>query len=230
MKVHVATSLDEAKHFRTLVLVDVFRSSSTIITALSNGATSVIPFTNLLKAIKARQRMRSDGILAGERNGITPRSFDYNISPFEMSRSAVFGKAVLYSSSNFTRILGKFRDGRSILVGSIMNARAVAHLLRSRDNDAAIVPCGTKLGMVVEDLVGAGAIAASMGRVDYSDDALAAIGLSKTNDWRELVRRGRIARKLASLGYERDIALCLRLNSSSLVPGLVGDRIVLLKH
>jgi 2-phosphosulfolactate phosphatase len=228
LKVHVTTSTHDASQFRTIVLVDVLRSSSAIITALSNGATAVIPFTNVLKAVRARQKMGRDSILAGERNGITPRHFDHNISPFEMSHENVSSKTVLYSSSNLTRILGKLRSGHSIIIGGTMNANAVGNFLQTRDEDVAIFPCGTKLGTAIEDLVGAGAIAASMAHVDYSDDALAAIGLSRTKGWRELVRRGRVARKLIGLGYGRDVAFCLRLNSSPLVPGLGGDRIVAL--
>jgi 2-phosphosulfolactate phosphatase len=172
--------------------------------------------------------MGRNSILAGERNGITPRHFDYNISPFEMSHKNVFGKTVLYSSSNLTRILGILRNSHSIIIGGTMNARAVANFLQTRNKDVAILPCGTKLGMSIEDLVGAGAIAASMAQGDYSDDALAAIGLYKTKSWRELVSQGRVARKLIGLGYERDVAFCLGLNSRPLVPGLVRDRIVAL--
>jgi len=229
LKVHVAMSIGSVSQFRTIVLVDVLRSSSTIITALNNGAASVIPYTDLSKAVKAHRRIRRS-ILTGERNGITPRHFHFNISPFDMSRENVFGKTVLYSSSNLTRILGRLRSSHKITIGGILNAGAVAKLLRSRDEDVAIYACGTKLGTAIEDLVGAGAIASLMKRVDYSDDALAAIGLYQTKDWRELVRRGRVARKLIGLGFEKDIEFCLRLNSSSIVPGLVGDRIVSLDH
>jgi phosphosulfolactate phosphohydrolase-like enzyme len=86
----------------------------------------------------------------------------------------------------------------------------------------------TKLGTAIEDLVGAGAMAISIPHADYSDDALSAIGLFRSKGWKELVRRGHVARKLIGLGFEKDIAFCLRLNSSSLVPGLVGNRIITL--
>ena len=230
MKVHVATTKRDASQFRTIVLVDVLRSSSTIITALGNGAKSVVPFTNVLKAVEAHRGARLDTVLAGERHGITPKRFNYNISPFEMSRENVSGKTVLYSSSNLTRILGRLRKRHVILIGGVINARAVANYLQSRHRDVAIVPCGTKLGTAVEDLAGAGFIATSIRDAEFSDDALAAIGLTKAKGWQGLVKRGRVANRLIELGFEKDIDVCLAPNSSSVVPLLVGNRIVDLKQ
>lgn len=230
MKVHVTTTTRNLHEIRTIVVVDVLRSSSTIITALSNGAKSVVPLRNLSKAIEAHRGTRLDTILAGERNGVTPNHFDYNISPFEMSRENVSGMTVLYSSSNLTRILGKLRKRHRIIVGAIVNARAVANYLQARHENVAIVACGTKLGTAVEDLVGAGAIAASITHADFSDDALAVIGLFRSKGWRGLAKRGRVASRLIELGFARDIEFCLRLNSSSVVPGLVGNKIIDVKR
>ena len=226
MKVHVTSPTGDTSRFKRIVLVDVLRSSSSIITALSNGAKAVIPFTSVSKAVEARGRSGLDTVLAGERNGITPKGFSYNISPSEMSRGNVSGKTVLYSSSNLTRILGKLRRGHMIFIGGLINAKAVAHYLQTRREDVAIVACGTRLGAAVEDLVGAGAIAASISHAAFSDDALAAIGLFRGRGWRSLVKRGRVATLLIDLGFEKDIEFCLRLNSSSVVPGLVGNRII----
>jgi 2-phosphosulfolactate phosphatase len=207
-------------------MVDVFRSSSAIITALGNGAKSVIPFTNLSKAVHAHRSSRLSTILAGERKGVTPTHFDFNISPFEMSRENVSGRTILYSSSNLTRILSRLGERQRVLIGGVINARAVANCLQARHDDVAIVPCGTRLGTAIEDLVGAGAIAASISHAEFSDDALAAIGLFKLKGWKGLVKRGRIAGRLKELGFQKDVDFCLRLNSSSVVPSLVGNRIV----
>jgi 2-phosphosulfolactate phosphatase len=211
---------------KAVVIVDVLRSSSTIITALSNGAKSVIPFTNVSKAIKAHRAARLDTILAGERNGVTPTHFDYNISPFEVSRENISGKTILYSSSNLTRVLDKLGKRHRIFLGAIINARAMADYLQGRHENVVIVACGTKLGTAVEDLVGAGAIAASLADADFSDEALAVIGLFRSKGWKGLVKQGRVANRLIELGFERDIEFCLRLSSSSVVPGLVGHKII----
>jgi 2-phosphosulfolactate phosphatase len=186
----------------------------------------VIPFTNLSKAVHVHRSSRLQTVLAGERKGITPTHFDFNISPFELSRENVAGRTILYSSSNLTRILSRLGKRSCILVGAVINARAVAKYLQAHHDDVAIVPCGTKRGTAIEDLVGAGAIAASIRHARFSDDALAVIGLFKAKGWKGLVKRGRIAGRLEELGFQRDVDFCLRLNSSSVVPGLLGNKIV----
>jgi len=226
LKVHVTAYSSDLHRIRALVVVDVFRSSSAIITALANGAKSVVPFTNLSKAVHAHRNATLSTILAGERMGFTPTHFDYNISPFEMSRENVCGRTILYSSSNLTKILSRLGKRHRILIGGIINARAVANHLQTRHDDVTIVACGTKVGTAIEDLVGAGAIAASFSHAEFSDDALAAVGLFKAKGWKGLVKRGRIAGRLDELGFQKDVEFCLRLNSSSVVPGLVGNRIV----
>jgi 2-phosphosulfolactate phosphatase len=215
--------------FKIVVLVDVFRSSSTIISALGNGAKAVFPFTNLRKAMKFRKRTFRDAISVGERKGITPKNFDYNISPFVMKREIVSGRTILFSSSNLTRVLGKLRKDHEILIGGIINAKAVAAYLQFRNVDAVIVPCGTRQGTAIEDLAGAGAIAVSLEGAEFSDDALAAIGLFRARDWKGLVKRGHVANRLIKLGFEKDVEFCLSVDSSTVVPRLVGNRILSLQ-
>lgn len=213
--------------YGTSVVVDVLRSSSTIIQALSNGARTVIPFSNIRDALRYRSSMpRGSCVLVGERGGITPRGFTFNISPFDMSKDNVWGKTIVYSSTNLTRVLGKLKRRDSTIIGGIVNAKAAADFLRSEDNDVAIIACGTLQGPTIEDLAGAGAIAAGLLNEDLSDDALIAVGLYKNPYWRSLVKRGRIAKRLLDLGFMRDIDFCLQPNTSSVVPGMRGNRIV----
>jgi 2-phosphosulfolactate phosphatase len=219
--------MPEEKSFDTLVLVDVFRSSSTITQALSNGARAVIPFSNPQGALKFRSSIpRGSYLLVGEHNGITPGGFNYNISPFDMSRNNVFGKTILYSSSNLTRVLGKLKRRKRMIIGGVINAKAAADFLRSKDNDVTIIACGTIQGGTIEDFAGAGAIAANLLTEDLSDDALIAVGLYRNPRWRSLVMRGRIAKRLRNLGFKRDIDFCLQPNISSIVPSMRGNRIV----
>jgi len=223
--VHVTSTLDK-KCLEMVVVVDVLRSSSTIVTALNNQASAVVPFVSIEKAIKFRNAERRDHvILVGERDGITPKLFDYNISPFDMTRKNIGGKIIAFSSTNLTRIIDKIRKSK-IIVGCIINAKATADYLTSEDRDVAIVACGTREGPTVEDLAGAGTIASYMRNAEFSDEALAAIGLCKASDWRNLIRRGRTAKRLVSLGYERDINFCTSVNSSLVVACVAGNEIV----
>jgi len=225
LRVHVTSTADE-KCFDVVVMVDVLRSSSTIVTALNNQARAVVLFTSIKKAINFRDAERQGHvILVGERHGITPRLFDYNISPLEMTRKNIGGKMIAFSSTNLTRIIGKIKKS-NIIIGGIINAKATAEYLTSEDRDVAIVACGTREGPTVEDLAGAGAIASYMVNAEFSDEALAAIGLFNAKGWRNLIRRGRTAKQLINLGYERDINFCTSTNSSRIVARMVDNEIV----
>ncbi len=227
MKVHVTSGVPDQTPFGTLVVVDVLRSSSTIIQALSNGASAVIPFSNPRDALRFRSSIpRGSSLLVGERNGITPRGFNYNISPFDMSKDNVRGKTILYSSTNLTRILGKLKGRKNKIIGGIVNAKATADFLRSKGDDATIIACGTPQGPAIEDLAGAGAIAAGLLTEDLSDEALVAVGFYRNAHWRSLVKRGRITKRLLDLGFMRDVDFCLQPNTSSIVPRMRGNRIV----
>lgn len=228
LKVHVLSNLNENRLFRTVVLVDVLRSSSTIIAALNNGAEAVIPFANIGEMMRVRiaQRNRSDMVLVGERHGMMPSGFDYNISPLDMTTENIGGKTVLYSSTNLTRVLRKVRNGHQIIVGSISNAKATATHLRSIGHNVTIIPCGSTHRTAIEDIVGAGAIVNSLMIKSLPDSALIAVGLYKTPEWRTLVKEGRTAKQLCKIGFEKDVDYCLSPNITSVVPVLVGNKIV----
>lgn len=233
MKVHVVNGAPSESIFKMSVIVDVLRSSSTITAALNNGAESVIPFSNIRDAIRFANtaKRRSKVVLAGERHGITPKGFNYNISPLDMTRENVEGRTIVYSSTNLTRILSRVRGRSRVLIGGLNNAKAVANYLKKIDGDRVmIIACGTNQGSTIEDLTGAGAIVDSLVAEDLTDGALIALGLYRNPDWRSSAEGGRIARKLRSLGFERDIDFCLSLDISSVVPGLVRNKIVNLSN
>ena len=230
MLVDVVNGADSWRASGTVVIVDVFRSSSAITTALANGAEAVIPFPSIRDAIRFRNsaRHRTGIILAGERRGITPRGFDCNISPLDMTRERVQGKAVVYSSTNLTRILGKLQGRMRIIVGGFNNAKAVADYLRPNNTKVTVVACGSRHGPTIEDVTGAGAIVHHLHAEQLTDRALIALGLYRNPDWRAMIEKGRIAPLVRELGFGKDIEFCLSTDTTTVVPGLVGKKIVVL--
>jgi 2-phosphosulfolactate phosphatase len=215
----------QANLAETLVIIDTFRSSSAITMALKNGAKEVIPLNNIRAAFEHRRKLGgSPAILVGERGGVTPKGFDYNISPYDMSPRNVRDKSIIFSSTNMTRVLSKLRGPR-IIIGGINNARAVARYLQRSDR-IALVPCGTKMAPAIEDVVGAGSIVHWCRGDDLTDSALIALGLYHSPDWRRLCVKGRTSTLMRKLGVHKDIELCLRENLCSIVPGVVKGRIV----
>lgn len=214
-----------------VVVVDVIRSSTTITTLLDNGCRYVRPFRLTEEARKAKEEAvkwgDTDTLLVGEERGFTPKGFDLNISPACMSEEKVKGKIIFYRSSNLTRILHFCRGAQRIVIGGLINARAVANYLRNLEpEEIGIIACGVNNKLTLEDLVGAGAIAHHLGGDDLSDMTLASLLVYQNPQWKEKVYEGFVSRYLGQIGFEEDAFPCFRENYSDTVPVLIGDKIV----
>src|ERR1700683_4684191 len=75
-----------------VVIIDVLRATSTIATALFNGANCVIPVDSVSKCIKLGKQI--DGITAGERDGKIAEGLKYGNSPFEYPRTFIANKTL----------------------------------------------------------------------------------------------------------------------------------------
>ena len=95
----------------TVLVVDVLRASTTIITALSNGCVAVVPVSD---ADEARRRAAATpgALIAGERRGEPLQGFDLGNSPLEFSPARVGGRTVVFTTSNGTRALVAVRACR----------------------------------------------------------------------------------------------------------------------
>ena len=75
---------------KTVVVIDVLRASTTIVTALINGAKEIIPVATVESAVKISGNLFGDVILlGGERNGKMIEGFNLGNSPTEYSAEKV---------------------------------------------------------------------------------------------------------------------------------------------
>lgn len=214
-----------------MVIVDVFRSSTTIVTALDNGARYVVPCRSVEEARRFKSevegRLRS-ALLIGEDMGITPEGFDLNISPQNMRKEFVQGKVLIYRSTNLTSILHSCQTAKMVLIGALVNATAVArHLEAMKPRNVGIVACGmVPYEMVtLEDVVGAGAIVHDLRRGKLSDSAMLSRLVYHNSKWRKKIHNGYIAKYLTKIGFSEDILYCLQENISDTVPVLKNGRL-----
>ena len=221
-----------------VVVVDQLRASSTICHALSAGAKCVIPFVEVDDTLaKARQFSPGEAVLGGERGGRRIAGFQLGNSPTEYSPEKVFGKSVLFTTTNGARALEHARLAKRVLVGATVNRQAiVAELAEAGRVD--ILCAGTNGAVTREDILAAGAIAD--GLLHRKEDE------SETNEWAEAARRewqeliatahalGRspsdqLARELCetaggknllAIGHDFDLDLCAQLDTLAIVPEL----------
>lgn len=228
-----------------IVLVDVYKSSTSITTALDNGAKFVLPFGTEEEARKAGKKWKEkeDTILAGENMGVKIKDFDTNISPREMNKETVKNKVVIYKSDNLTRIISNIKDVEEIIIGGLINSRAVGEYLKNKQpekveiiacgtyNKETIcnflkIPCDNKTDFTMEDIIGAGAITHYLKDENLSDKALISLLSYENPEWKEKISRGCIIRALREAGLEEDIPYCFAENNTRTIPRLEGNKIV----
>jgi len=147
------------------VVLDILRATTSMVTALSNGAEAIIPVAEISEALAIRQQ-RPEVVLAGERDGqrIPPGltggvPFDLGNSPREYTAKAVQGKTIVMTTTNGTRALRACAGASAVLVGSFLNLRATyIRLQEMRPVNLVIVCSGTFNEPALEDILAAGAI------------------------------------------------------------------------
>src|ERR1051326_6956431 len=118
-----------------VVIIDVLRASSTIATALYNGAKCVIPVDSVAKCIELGKKI--DAITAGERDGKIAEGLEYGNSPFEYPKEFINGKTLVLTTTNGTKLLHMAleRGASHIVVGSFPNLSAISNYLVSQQQN-----------------------------------------------------------------------------------------------
>jgi 2-phosphosulfolactate phosphatase len=208
----------------TVVIIDVLRATSTIATALFNGAKHIIPVDSVAKCIELGRQINC--ITAGERDGKIAEGLHHGNSPFEYTRGFVEGKILVLTTTNGTRLLHMALDkgAREIVTGSFCNLSAVSDFLRNQKNDVILACAAWKDRVNIEDLLFAGAvvdrvqdhftiscdsshIAANLYRTASPD----LYGFMKSNNASHYNR-------LMDYGLEKDIRYCLEPDLANVLP------------
>jgi 2-phosphosulfolactate phosphatase len=207
-----------------IVIIDVLRCSSSIITALAKGTKRIIPVKTVIEARKIHDN-HPDFILAGERNSIPPSGFQLGNSPWAFSRAIVNGKHIVLTTTSGTKAISEAKNVNHVLIGALINANCVAKTasrLAEKDGmNIALIVAGQKNNFSLEDFIGAGAIADSLSdKAMLSDSAQAAILAFRKakQSLYEVIAHGNHARYLIDIGFEEDVRFCTRLNSFQITP------------
>jgi 2-phosphosulfolactate phosphatase len=222
------------------VVFDVLRATSTIVTALANGAAAVIPVAEIPEAL-ALKRARPQLLLGGEREGVRIRAdltggvdFDLGNSPREFTRERVVGRTIVLTTTNGSRALRACAGARAVFASSFLNLRATAEHLQSLPPANLLLVCsGTFDQAAFEDVLGAGALAdllwARFPGNATTDSARMTrqIYLQHHNDLMLAMEHSRNGRRLlANPELRDDVAWCLRRDACPLVATLENDSII----
>jgi len=232
----VFTAKDIAKAVQRkdiIIVIDVLRCCSTVVTALANGAEAVIP-TKTVKEALALHKKHPDFILAGERKGVKPKGFDLGNSPLEFSPKKVKRKHIILTTTSGTKAIISSKKAKYVFTGTFLNAevtaKAALEIAERKKTGISLISAGTNGRFSLEDFICAGAIAKgfSAGNIEHSDAVSATLlafqQASKSLD--RVIQSGYHARYLISQGFEKDVKFCCRLNVFQIVPFLKGETIV----
>lgn len=141
-----------------VVIIDVFRATSTIASALHNGAKCIIPVDSITKAIEMGKTL--DGIAAGERDGKLADGLSHGNSPLEYTADFIGGKILVLTTTNGTRLLhmALANGADDIITGSFPNLSSVCNYLTSQNKNVVLACAGWKDRFNLEDSIFAGAV------------------------------------------------------------------------
>ena len=213
---------------RLVVIVDVLRASTTVATALGNGAKTVIPLEGPDEVIvRAKEFGRSQTLLAGEQKMHPIAGFDLGNSPQAFTPEVVEGKTILLTTTNGTRALLGVQGARDIVVASYVNFTAVLALMKvaaSSNTDIAIICAGEEGGFTLEDAACAGryvkAIPKRADAIVANDAAAASVLIEKKygDNIAKVFKESTHGQALQSAGFGDDLAAAAKVDSYPVVP------------
>ncbi|MGH7637673.1 MAG: 2-phosphosulfolactate phosphatase [Gemmatimonadaceae bacterium] len=213
---------------RAVAVIDVLRASTSIATALANGARAVVPFASSEEVVsRATSLGKGAAKLAGERKMQAIPGFDFGNSPLEFTPDAVEGQAILMSTTNGTAAILAVQGARDVIIASYVNFSAVLSMLRAAlrgDTDVAIVCAGQDRGFALEDAACAGLfvrhLTGAQASVDINDAAQAAMLIDRKfgRTLKKLVNTSAHGAALADAGFGDDLAACIKVDSVPVVP------------
>jgi 2-phosphosulfolactate phosphatase len=219
-----------------VVIIDVFRATSTITTALFNGAKCVIPVDSVAKCIELGKQI--DSITAGERDGKIAEGLKFGNSPFEYPKEFVGGKTLVLTTTNGTKLLHMALDkgAGQIITGSFPNLSAVCDYLVSQNLPVILGCAAWKDKVNIEDLLFAGAV---INRIKNnfsincdSSQISETIYLQAKNDLYAFIKEKNASHyyRLANYGLEKDMQYCLSADVANVLPFYEDDKLVVHKR
>lgn len=224
---------------KPVIVIDILRATTTIITALAHGAKAVIPAAAPDEAVRIAQNLeRGSVLLAGERRFEPISGFDLGNSPREMTEDVVAGRTIVMSTTNGTPAIQAAEAGSPVMIAAALNFSAVVERARplfEAHGEISILCAGRERGFALEDAYTAGRFAQALlppgGRrkVEVNDAGVAALELIKRygDRWKRAVSASAAARDLGKKGYKEDVLVATEADGYDIVPTYHERQVIL---
>lgn len=212
-----------------VVIIDVFRATSTIASALHQGAKEIIPVSEVDVCVRLGNEL-PNAITAGERDGKVAPGLQYGNSPLEYPREFIEGKTLVLTTTNGTRLLHMCGDASEIITGSFLNLDAVCKYLLAQKKNVLLACASWKDKFNLEDSLFAGAVYNSIGEhFDMNCDSTRAsskLYYMASKDLYGFIQDSSHFRRLATYGLQYDMEYCCKIDKHNVLVKLVGDKLV----
>lgn len=216
-----------------VVVVDIFRATTTMAAAFSNGVRSIRPVATVEEA----QAYKEKGWLVGAERNVRRCDFaDFGNSPFDYTPEKVAGKEIVFTTTNGTKAITIAQSAYRVVTGAFINLQAVADYCVGHKRDVVVLCSGWQDKVNIEDTLFGGALVDLLVNTGLyekgSDSAVIAQDMWITNKedlLRYLAPTDHVARLKAN-HLDDSIPYCLTLSITDRVPELAIEEEILLLH
>ncbi len=220
------------------VVFDVLRATTTLLTALDQGAAAIVPVLDIPEALD-QKRLHPDYLLGGEREGRRIDAsltggieFDFGNSPREYEAAQVAGRTIVSTTTNGTRALRACHHAAAVLPAAFLNLKATAAALGTLDlPELLLVGAGTGQEAAYEDILGIGALVETLWPIIKAAECSDTVHLARAiyrakqaNLLTAVSRYSRNGRRLLALpDLAPDVPYCLTENTLNFAARLDAD-------
>lgn len=213
------------------VVIDILRATTSICTAVNNGAKAIIP----VKTIEEAKEYKDKGFLvAGERIEDTFPFADWGNSALEFTRQRVEGNEIVHSTTNGTVAiaLAKESNPSKIVIGAFSNLSALSNYLSEQGKDVQLFCSGWNNTVSLEDMTFAGALADRLlqsGKFENKNDSThsaIAVWNSAKDDLQGYMEKASHIHRLRKHGMDDVFDYTFQLDTCNVVPGLEQKKII----
>ena len=209
-----------------VVVVDIFRATTTMAAAFSNGVRSIRPVATVEEA----QDYKVKGWLVGAERNVKRCPFaDFGNSPFDYTPEKVSGKDVVFTTTNGTRAITIAKSAYRVITGAFINLQAVADYCLLHRHDVVVLCSGWQDKINIEDTLFGGALTDVLLQTGLYETAGDAAVIAK--DMWEAHKDNLIAfldptehmARLRANHLEDAVPYCLSLSQTGKVPELIVE-------
>lgn len=220
MTIDVCLSPDLLSHYdlkgKLVVVTDVLRATSCMVTGIAHGVGSITPFASLSECTS----MKAQGyVTAGERGGEKVDGFDLGNSPFSYMAPELKGAKIAATTTNGTRAIVASSDADEIIIGAFLNLSSIAAYVQANAKETIVVCSGWKGRPSLEDTLFAGAVASKVDFLPADDSVSMATHLfTGISDLAKSIQSSAHAQRLAEFDVAEDLRFCARIDAYDVVP------------